>query len=72
MTKNKNFWVSPAIREGFGCHQNFKSPELDSEEFFSALADLNICATVLEPYSERIVDAIAQFVEDLPDDESLN
>lgn len=42
------------------------SPE--SEEFAQALADLQVCATVLEPYSEGLVSAIEQFTADQPDD----
>lgn len=39
-----------------------------SEAFSDALAELHVCATVLEPYSEGMVEAINQYTEDLPDD----
>jgi len=41
-----------------------------SEEFSDALAELHVSATVLEPYSEGIVEAIDQYTEALPDDDS--
>lgn len=40
----------------------------ESEEFSDALAELHVCATVLEPYSEGMVEAIDQYTEDLPDE----
>jgi hypothetical protein len=39
-----------------------------SEAFSDALAELHVCATVLEPYSEGMVEAINQYTEELPDD----
>ncbi|MBW4462014.1 MAG: hypothetical protein KME47_17505 [Nodosilinea sp. WJT8-NPBG4] len=39
----------------------------DEEAFTQALADLHVCATVLESYSEGMVDAIDQFTEEQPD-----
>jgi hypothetical protein len=41
--------------------------DTDSEEFSQALADLHVCATVIEPYSEGLVEAIDQFTEDRPE-----
>jgi len=41
--------------------------DLASDEFSQALADLHVCATVIEPYSEGLVEAIDQFSEDSPD-----
>lgn len=41
-----------------------------SEAFSDALAELHVSATVLEPYSEGMVEAIDQYTEDLPDDDS--
>jgi hypothetical protein len=40
-----------------------------SDEFSDALAELHVSATVLEPYSEGMVEAIDHYTEDLPDDE---
>lgn len=39
----------------------------DSEEFSQALADLHIAATILEPYSEGMVEAINNFTDDRPE-----
>ena len=41
--------------------------DIESEDFSQALADLHVCATVIEPYSEGLVEAIDQFTEDRPD-----
>ena len=41
-----------------------------SEAFSDALAELHVSATVLEPYSEGMVEAIDQYTEDLPDDDA--
>jgi hypothetical protein len=38
-----------------------------SEKFSDALAELHVSATVLEPYSEGMVEAIDQYTEDLPE-----
>lgn len=48
-----------------------KIPEItdpQAEAFSDALAELHVCATVLEPYSEGMVEVIDQYTEDLPDD----
>lgn len=39
----------------------------DEEAFTQALADLHVCATVLEAYSGGMVGAIDQFTAELPD-----
>jgi hypothetical protein len=39
-----------------------------SEAFSDALAELHVCATVLEPYSEGMVETINQYTENLPED----
>jgi hypothetical protein len=36
----------------------------ESDEFCHALADLHVCSTILEPYSEGMLEAIEQFTED--------
>ncbi|NMF82861.1 hypothetical protein [Nodosilinea sp. P-1105] len=41
--------------------------DANEEAFTQALADLHVCATVLESYSEGMVDAIDQFTEEQPD-----
>jgi len=44
-----------------------KKSDLTSDEFSQALADLHVCSTVIEPYSEGLVEAIDQFSEDRHD-----
>ena len=39
----------------------------DSEEFSQALADLHVAATILEPYSEGMIEAINNFTDDRPE-----
>ncbi len=46
-------------------HLNTSDP--DSEEFSQALADLHVAATILEPYSEGLVEAINNFTDDRPE-----
>ncbi|NJP10383.1 MAG: hypothetical protein HC866_13645 [Leptolyngbyaceae cyanobacterium RU_5_1] len=46
-----------------------ETADSNSEEFSQALADLHVAATVLEPYSEGMVEAIDQFTEDRPDED---
>lgn len=41
----------------------------NSEEFTEALANLHVCATILEPYSEGMVDVINHFTEEMYKDE---
>lgn len=41
----------------------------NSEEFTDALANLHVCATILEPYSEGMVDVINHFTEEMYKDE---
>jgi hypothetical protein len=48
-----------------GNHLNTSDP--DSEEFSQALADLQVAATILEPYSEGMVEAINNFTDDRPE-----
>jgi hypothetical protein len=39
----------------------------NSEAFSQALADLHVAATILEPYSEGMVEAINNFTDDRPE-----
>lgn len=41
-------------------------PDVDEETFTQALPDLHVSATVLESYSEGMVNAIDQFIEEQP------
>lgn len=56
----------PQLEKALKAIQILESPNADEESFGQALADLHVCATVLETYSEGMVDAIDQFTEDLP------
>lgn len=57
----------PQLEKALKAIQILESPDADEESFGQALADLHVCATVLEAASEGMVDAIDQFTEDLPD-----
>jgi hypothetical protein len=57
----------PQLEKAIAALQILETPDVDEEAFSQALADLHVCATVLETYSEGMVDAIEQFTEDLPD-----
>ena len=57
----------PQLEKAIAAVQILETPDVDEEAFSQALADLHVCATVLETYSEGMVDAIEQFTEDLPD-----
>ena len=58
----------PQLEKAINAIKILKNTDPNSEEFSQALADLHVCSTVLEPYSEGIVEAIDQFTEDRPDD----
>lgn len=58
----------PQLEKALNAIQIIKNTDPNSEEFSQALADLHVCSTVLEPYSEGMVEAIDQFTEDRPDD----
>ena len=58
----------PQLEKALNAIQVVKSSDPDSEEFSQALADLHVCSTILEPYSEGMVEAIDQFTEDRPYD----
>lgn len=58
----------PQLEKAINAIKVLKNTDPNSEEFSQALADLHVCSTVLEPYSEGIVEAIDQFTEDRPDD----
>jgi hypothetical protein len=55
------------LKEALTAIEVIKKSDLSSDEFSQALADLHVCATVIEPYSEGLVEAIDQFSEDSPD-----
>ncbi len=58
----------PQLEKALNAIKIIKNTDPDSEEFSQAIADLHVCSTILEPYSEGMVDALDQFTEDRPDD----
>lgn len=57
----------PQLESAIAAIKQLESTDPNSEEFSQALANLHVAATVLEPYSEGIVEAINQFTDDRPD-----
>ncbi|HSM82669.1 MAG TPA: hypothetical protein VLS96_13340 [Nodosilinea sp.] len=57
----------PQLEKAIVAIQTLETSDADEESFSQALADLHVCATVLESYSEGMVDAIDQFTEELPE-----
>jgi hypothetical protein len=57
----------PQLEKAITAIQVLEAPDADEETFSQALADLHVSATVLESYSEGMVEAIDQFTEDQPD-----
>ncbi|MGF1516610.1 MAG: hypothetical protein ACFCVB_02225 [Nodosilinea sp.] len=57
----------PQLEKALLAIQVLETSSSESEEFAQALADLQVCATVLEPYSEGLVNTIEQFTADQPD-----
>jgi hypothetical protein len=58
----------PQLEKALKAVRILKNTDPDSEEFSQALADLHVCSTVLEPYSEGMVEAIDTFTDSRPDD----
>ncbi len=58
----------PQLEKAINAIKILKTTDPNSEEFSQPLADLHVCSTILEPYSEGIVEVIDQFTEDRPDD----
>ncbi|PSN12466.1 hypothetical protein C7293_20020 [filamentous cyanobacterium CCT1] len=69
LTRLKRFLAEyrPQLEKAIVAIQTLETPDADEESFSQALADLHVCATVLETYSKGMVDAIDQFTEELPD-----
>lgn len=59
----------PQLEKALAAIQTLERSDHESEEFGDALAILQVCATVLEPYSEGIVNAIEEFTEDMYKDD---
>ena len=58
----------PQLEKALKAIKILDSSAPDSEEFTDALANLQVSATILEPYSEGVVEAISQFTEAMYDD----
>ena len=58
----------PQLEKALNDIKIIKNTDPDSEDFSQAIADLHVCSTVLEPYSEGMVEALDQFTEDRPDE----
>jgi hypothetical protein len=56
----------PYLEQAIAAFKVLETTDPDFEEFSQALADLHVAATVLEPYSEGLVEAINQFTDDRP------
>jgi ABC-type transporter Mla subunit MlaD len=65
MSRLKNYLndYRPQLERAIAAIQVLETSDSESEEFAQALADLQVCATILEPYSEGLVEAIDQFTE---------
>ena len=58
----------PQLEKALNAIKIIKNTDPDSEDFSQAIADLHVCSTILEPYSEGMVEALDQFTEDRPDE----
>ena len=57
----------PQLQAAIVAIDQLRENDPDSEEFSQALADLHVAATILEPYSEGMVEAIDNFTDDRPE-----
>lgn len=57
----------PQLEKAIAAIQILEVADPDTEEFSQALADLQVAATVLEPYSEGMTASIERFTDDRPD-----
>ncbi len=53
------------LAKGIDAIKILDSSEANSEEFIEALANLQVCVTILEPYSEGMVEIINNFIENM-------
>jgi hypothetical protein len=59
----------PQLEIAIAAIRQLESTDPNSEAFSQALADLHVAATILEPYSEGVIEAIDQFTSDRPDED---
>ena len=53
----------PQLEKALNAIKIIKNTDPDSEDFSQAIADLHVCSTILEPYSEEMVEALDQFTQ---------
>lgn len=58
----------PQLERAIAALHILQTADPNSEAFSDALAALHISATILEPYSQGMVEAINQYTDDLPDE----
>ena len=61
----------PQLEKALQAIQILESQDSDSEEFTDALASLHARATVLESYSQGIIEAIDKFTDENYPDENI-
>ncbi len=54
----------PQLKRAIEAIAILENTDPESDEFCNALAELHVCTTILEPYSEGMLEAIDQFTED--------
>ena len=54
----------PKLKRAIAAIAILENTDPESDEFCNALAELHVCTTILEPYSEGMLEAIDQFTED--------
>ncbi len=56
---------APQLEKALASIQVLNTSEPNSAEFIEALVNLQVCATILEPYSEGMLTVINQFTENM-------
>ncbi len=54
----------PQLKRAIDAIAILENTDPESDEFCNALAELHVCSTILEPYSEGMLEVIDQFTED--------
>ncbi len=54
----------PQLKLAIAAIKILETTSPDSDEFCNALAELHVCTTIIEPYSQGMLEAIEQFTED--------
>lgn len=56
----------PQLEQAIAALNILQTSDPNSEAFSDALAALHVSATILEPYSQSMVEAINEYTDDLP------